>query len=62
MLVADTVRSSHGMRAWARPVSVTWATLPDIVLVATCGFVNVPGPVVAMKLWAAWVPAARVEP
>ena len=29
LLVADTVRSSQGMRAWARPVTVTWATSPD---------------------------------
>ena len=26
------------MRAWARPVTVTWATSPDSVLVTTCGF------------------------
>ena len=50
------------MSAWARPVTVTWATSPERVLVTTCGSVNVPGPVVAMKLCAAWVPADSVEP
>jgi len=41
------------MRAGPDRWTVTWATLPDSVLVTTCGFVSVPGPVVAMKFWAA---------
>ena len=51
LLVADTVRSSQGMSAWARPVTVTWATSPGqragrhLWIRRAC-----PGPVVAMKL------------
>ena len=48
-LVADTVRSNQGMRAWARPVTVTWATSPESVVVETGAPVSVPGPVVAMN-------------
>ena len=49
LLVADTVRSSQGMMAWARPVTVTWATSPVTVVVVTAGAASVPGPVVAMN-------------
>ena len=49
-LVADTVRSNQGMSAWARPVTVTWATSPDSVVVETCASVSVPGPVVCDEL------------
>ena len=48
-LVAETLRSSQGMIAWARPLTVTWAVPPGSVVVETCAPASVPGPVVAMN-------------